>query len=445
MSSLTPRQIVQELDKHIIGQDAAKRAVAIALRNRWRRMQVDEALRQEITPKNILMIGPTGVGKTEIARRLAKLANAPFVKVEATKFTEVGYVGRDVDSIVKELADVAVKMMREQEVDKVKVRAQDSAEERVLDALLPKARVMGFSTDEPQQPRDAETRQKFRKMLREGQLDERDVEIELRASPMGVEIMAPPGMEEMQQQLQSMFQNLGGNRTRTRKVKVREAVRLMIDEEAAKLINEDELKLKAVANAEQNGIVFIDEIDKVTRRQETVGADVSREGVQRDLLPLVEGSTVTTKYGPVKTDHVLFIASGAFSLSKPSDLIPELQGRLPIRVELDSLKVGDFVRILTEPDASLTSQYKALMATEGVQVDFAESGVQKIAEIAFQVNERTENIGARRLHTVMERLLEKVSYEATERSPSTVTIDARYVEDNLGNLVKDEDLSRYIL
>jgi len=445
MSSLTPRQIVQELDKHIIGQDAAKRAVAIALRNRWRRMQVQEPLRQEITPKNILMIGPTGVGKTEIARRLAKLANAPFVKVEATKFTEVGYVGRDVDSIVKELADVAVKMMREQEVEKVKVRAQDSAEERVLDALLPKPRVMGFSTDEPQQPRDAETRQKFRKMLREGQLDERDVEIELRALPMGVEIMAPPGMEEMQQQLQSMFQNLGGNRTRTRKVKVREALKLMIDEEAAKLINEDELKLKAVANAEQNGIVFIDEIDKVTRRQETVGADVSREGVQRDLLPLVEGSTVTTKYGPVKTDHVLFIASGAFSLSKPSDLIPELQGRLPIRVELDSLKVGDFVRILTEPDASLTSQYRALMATEGVQVDFAASGVQKIAEIAFQVNERTENIGARRLHTVMERLLENVSYEATEQSHSTVTIDARYVDEHLGNLVKDEDLSRYIL
>ncbi|HXR91338.1 MAG TPA: ATP-dependent protease ATPase subunit HslU [Steroidobacteraceae bacterium] len=445
MSSLTPRQIVQELDKHIIGQDAAKRAVAIALRNRWRRMQVQEPLRQEITPKNILMIGPTGVGKTEIARRLAKLANAPFVKVEATKFTEVGYVGRDVDSIVKELADVAVKMMREQEVEKVKVRAQDSAEERVLDALLPKPRVMGFSTDEPQQPRDAETRQKFRKMLREGQLDERDVEIELRALPMGVEIMAPPGMEEMQQQLQSMFQNLGGNRTRTRKVKVREALKLMIDEEAAKLINEDELKLKAVANAEQNGIVFIDEIDKVTRRQETVGADVSREGVQRDLLPLVEGSTVTTKYGPVKTDHVLFIASGAFSLSKPSDLIPELQGRLPIRVELDSLKVGDFVRILTEPDASLTSQYRALMATEGVQVDFAASGVQKIAEIAFRVNERTENIGARRLHTVMERLLENVSYEATEQSHSTVTIDARYVDEHLGNLVKDEDLSRYIL
>ena len=445
MSSLTPRQIVQELDKHIIGQDAAKRAVAIALRNRWRRMQVEEPLRQEITPKNILMIGPTGVGKTEIARRLAKLANAPFVKVEATKFTEVGYVGRDVDSIVKELADVAVKMMREQEVEKVKVRAQDAAEERVLDALLPKARVMGFSTDEPQQPRDAETRQKFRKMLREGQLDERDVEIELRALPMGVEIMAPPGMEEMQQQLQSMFQNLGGNRTRARKVKVREALKLMIDEEAGKLINEDELKLQAIHHAEQNGIVFIDEIDKVTRRQETIGADVSREGVQRDLLPLVEGSTVTTKYGPVKTDHVLFIASGAFSLSKPSDLIPELQGRLPIRVELDSLKVGDFVRILTEPDASLTAQYKALMATEGVQVEFGESGVQKIAEIAFQVNERTENIGARRLHTVMERLLESVSYEASEKGNSTVAIDARYVDDHLGNLVKDEDLSRYIL
>jgi ATP-dependent HslUV protease ATP-binding subunit HslU len=446
MSSLTPRQIVQELDKHIIGQDAAKRAVAIALRNRWRRMQVEEPLRQEITPKNILMIGPTGVGKTEIARRLAKLANAPFVKVEATKFTEVGYVGRDVDSIVKELADVAVKMMREQEVEKVKVRAQDSAEDRVLDALLPKPRaVMGFSTDEPQPARDAETRQKFRKMLREGQLDERDVEIELRSLPMGVEIMAPPGMEEMQQQLQSMFQNLGGNRTRTRKVRVREALKLMIDEEAGKLINEDELKLKAIANAEQNGIVFIDEIDKVTRRQETVGADVSREGVQRDLLPLVEGSTVSTKYGPVKTDHVLFIASGAFSLSKPSDLIPELQGRLPIRVELESLKVGDFVRILTEPDASLTAQYKALMATEGLQVEFEASGVQKIAEIAFQVNERTENIGARRLHTVVERLLESVSYEASEKGNSTVTIDARYVEDHLGNLVKDEDLSRYIL
>ena len=445
LPALTPREIVIELDKHIIGQQAAKRAVAIALRNRWRRMQVDEPLRQEITPKNILMIGPTGVGKTEIARRLAKLANAPFVKVEATKFTEVGYVGRDVDSIVKELVDVAVKMTREQEMEKVRRRALDAAEERVLDALLPKPRMMGFSTDEPSQPRDAETRQKLRKQLREGALDEREIELELRAMPMGVEIMAPPGMEEMQQQLQSMFQNLGGNRTRTRKVKVKEAAKLLVDEEASKLINEEELKVVALANAEQNGIVFIDEIDKVTRRQETLGADVSREGVQRDLLPLVEGSTVTTKYGPVKTDHVLFIASGAFSMSKPSDLIPELQGRLPIRVELDSLKVEDFVRILTEPDASLTTQYHALMNTEGVQVDFAVSGVRRIAEIAFQVNERTENIGARRLHTVMERLLETVSYDATEQSGTAVTIDAKYVDDHLGNLVKDEDLSRYIL
>jgi ATP-dependent HslUV protease ATP-binding subunit HslU len=443
MSSLTPREIVQELDKHIVGQTAAKRAVAIALRNRWRRMQVGEGLRQEITPKNILMIGPTGVGKTEIARRLAKLANAPFVKVEATKFTEVGYVGRDVDSIVKELADVAVKMMREQEVEKVRQRALDAAEERVLDALLPKPRMMGFSTDEPSQPRDAETRQKFRKMLREHELDDR--EIELRSVPMGVEIMAPPGMEEMQQQLQSMFANLGGNRTRTRKVRVKEALALLTDEEAAKLINEDELKIRALSNAEQNGIVFIDEIDKVTRRQETMGADVSREGVQRDLLPLIEGSTVATKYGTIKTDHVLFIASGAFSLSKPSDLIPELQGRLPIRVELDSLKVEDFVRILTEPDASLTTQYKALMATEGVPVEFKPDGVRRIAEIAAHVNERTENIGARRLHTVMERLLETVSYGASEMSGQALTIDAKYVDDNLGSLVKDEDLSRYIL
>jgi ATP-dependent HslUV protease ATP-binding subunit HslU len=445
MSSLTPREIVQELDKHIIGQDAAKRAVAIALRNRWRRMQVAEPLRQEITPKNILMIGPTGVGKTEIARRLARLANAPFVKVEATKFTEVGYVGRDVDSIVKELADVAVKITREQEMHKVRERAAEAAEERVLDALLPKPRMMGFSTDEPSQPRDAETRQKFRRMLRAGELDDREVEIEVRTTPMGVEIMAPPGMEEMQQQLQSMFQNLGGNRTKSRKVKVREAQKLLVEEEAAKLINEDELKVKAIANAEQNGIVFIDEIDKVTRRQETMGADVSREGVQRDLLPLVEGSTVATKYGPVKTDHVLFIASGAFSLSKPSDLIPELQGRLPIRVELDSLKVGDFVRILTEPDASLTSQYRALMSTEGVSVQFTEDGVRRIAEIAAQVNERTENIGARRLHTVMERLLESVSYEASEQGGAQVTVDAAYVDEHLGNLAKDEDLSRYIL
>ncbi|HEY8508279.1 MAG TPA: ATP-dependent protease ATPase subunit HslU [Steroidobacteraceae bacterium] len=444
-SDLTPRQIVQELDKHIIGQQAAKRAVAIALRNRWRRMQVAEPLRQEITPKNILMIGPTGVGKTEIARRLAKLANAPFVKVEATKFTEVGYVGRDVDSIVKELADVAVKMTREQEMAKVRKRAEEAAEERVLDALLPRPRVMGFSTDEPSTPRDAETREKMRKMLREGALDEREIEIELRSMPFGVEIMAPPGMEEMQQQLQAMFANLGGSRTRTRKVKVKDAQRLLTEEEASKLINEEELKVKALANAEQNGIVFIDEIDKVTRRQESYGADVSREGVQRDLLPLVEGSTVATKYGPLKTDHVLFIASGAFSMSKPSDLIPELQGRLPIRVELDSLKVDDFVRILTEPDASLTAQYRALMETEGVTVDFRPDGVRRIAEIAAHVNERTENIGARRLHTVMERLLENVSYEATEQRGTTVVIDAEYVDKHLGNLVKDEDLSRYIL
>jgi len=408
-------------------------------------MQVAEPLRQEITPKNILMIGPTGVGKTEIARRLARLANAPFVKVEATKFTEVGYVGRDVDSIVKELADVAVKMTREQEIQKVRERAAEAAEERVLEALLPKPRMMGFSTDEPSQPRDAETRQKFRRMLRAGELDDREIEIELRTLPMGVEIMAPPGMEEMQQQLQSMFQNLGGNRTRSRKVKVGEAQKLLVEEEASKLINEDELKVKALANAEQNGIVFIDEIDKVTRRQETMGADVSREGVQRDLLPLVEGSTVATKYGTIKTDHVLFIASGAFSLSKPSDLIPELQGRLPIRVELDSLKVGDFVRILTEPDASLTSQYQALMSTEGVSVQFSGDGVRRIAEIAFQVNERTENIGARRLHTVMERLLESVSYEASEQGGTQVMIDSTYVDQHLGNLAKDEDLSRYIL
>ncbi len=445
MSTLTPREIVQELDKHIIGQYAAKRAVAIALRNRWRRMQVLEPLRQEITPKNILMIGPTGVGKTEIARRLARLANAPFVKIEATKFTEVGYVGRDVDSIVKELADVAVKMTREQEMEKVRQRAAAAAEERVLDALLPKPRVMGFSTDEPAQPRDAETREKFRRMLRTGELDEREIEIELRTVPMGVEIMAPPGMEEMQQQLQSMFQNLGGNRTRSRKLKVREAVKLLVEDEAANLINEDELKIKAIENAEQNGIVFIDEIDKVTRRQETMGADVSREGVQRDLLPLVEGSTVATKYGPVKTDHVLFIASGAFSLSKPSDLIPELQGRLPIRVELESLKVEDFVRILTEPDASLTAQYQALMSTEGVTVRFSTDGVQRVAQIAYQVNERTENIGARRLHTVMERLLEAVSYDASEQSGADITIDARYVDEHLDSLAQDEDLSRYIL
>ncbi len=442
---MTPQQIVSELDKHIVGQAAAKRAVAIALRNRWRRMQVSEPLRQEITPKNILMIGPTGCGKTEIARRLARLANAPFVKVEATKFTEVGYVGREVDSIIKELADVAIKMTREQEVARVRDQAREAAKERVLDALLPKARVMGFSTDEPAQPRDAETRQKFREMLARGELDEREIEIELKALPMGVEIMAPPGMEEMQQQLQSMFQNLGTQRTKTKRLKVSEALKHLTEEEAGKMVNEEELKARALANAEQNGIVFIDEIDKIARRQETMGADVSREGVQRDLLPLVEGCTVATKYGMLKTDHVLFIASGAFHASKPSDLIPELQGRFPIRVELEALKVEDFVRILTEPDASLTTQYRALLGTETVGIDFAPEGVRRIAEIAHQVNERTENIGARRLHTVMERLLESVSYEATENPNSTVRVDAAYVDSHLGKLAKDEDLSRYIL
>jgi ATP-dependent HslUV protease ATP-binding subunit HslU len=444
-AAMTPREIVHELDKHIIGQSDAKRAVAIALRNRWRRMQVEDALRAEITPKNILMIGPTGCGKTEIARRLAKLAHAPFVKVEATKFTEVGYVGRDVDSIVKELAEVAVKMTRDEELRAVQHRAADAAEERVLDALLPKPRMMGFSTDEPAQPRDAETRQKFRKMLREGQLNEREIEIELRALPMGVEIMAPPGMEEMQQQLQSMFQNLGGGKTRSRKVKVKEALKLLTEEEAGKLVNDEELRAKALANAEQNGIVFIDEIDKVCRRQESFGADVSREGVQRDLLPLVEGCTVSTKYGTIKTDHVLFIASGAFHTSKPSDLIPELQGRFPIRVELASLKVEDFERILREPDAALTVQYAALLATENVKVEFAASGVRRIAEIAAHLNEKTENIGARRLHTVMERLLEKISFDATDKPGTLITLDAAYVDQQLGELVKDEDLSRYIL
>jgi ATP-dependent HslUV protease ATP-binding subunit HslU len=444
MSSMTPREIVQELDKHIVGQAAAKRAVAIALRNRWRRMQVDERLRPEITPKNILMIGPTGVGKTEIARRLARLAGAPFIKVEATKFTEVGYVGREVDSIIKDLVDVAVKLTRESEMDKVRHRAMDAAEERILDVLLPRPRAVGFGA-EPEQPRDGDTRQRFRKMLREGQLDDREIEIEVRSSPLGVEIMAPPGMEELTQQLQGMFQNLGGSRPRPRKLRVREAFKLLTEEEAAKLINEEELKARALRNAEQNGIVFVDEIDKIARRQDAVGADVSREGVQRDLLPLVEGCTVNTKYGMVKTDHVLFIASGAFHMSKPSDLIPELQGRLPIRVELQALEVEDFVRILTEPDASLCTQYRELLATEGVRLEFATSGVRRIAEVAFDVNQRTENIGARRLHTVMERLLETISYEASERTGSTLAVDAAYVDQNLGELARDEDLARYIL
>jgi ATP-dependent HslUV protease ATP-binding subunit HslU len=442
MSQMTPREIVEELDKHIVGQKAAKRAVAIALRNRWRRQQVAEPLRQEITPKNILMIGPTGVGKTEIARRLARLAKAPFIKVEATKFTEVGYVGREVDSIVRDLVEISVKMTREEEMAKVRHRAADAAEDRVLDILLPRAQA-GFTGDAG--AKDNDTRQRFRKMLREGQLDDREVEIDVRALPVGLEIMAPPGMEEMTQQLQGMFQNLGSGRTRSRKLKIKEALKLLVDEEAAKMINEEELKLRAVENAEQNGIVFIDEIDKIARRQETMGADVSREGVQRDLLPLVEGCTVNTKYGTVKTDHVLFIASGAFHMSKPSDLIPELQGRLPIRVELEPLVVGDFVRILTEPDASLCRQYSALMSTEGLTLEFAESGVQRLAEVAFEVNERTENIGARRLHTVMERLLETVSFDAADRNGTRVVINREYVQNNLGELVKDQDLSRYIL
>ncbi|HBR98606.1 MAG TPA: HslU--HslV peptidase ATPase subunit [Gammaproteobacteria bacterium] len=445
MSDMTPREIVQELDNHIVGQQDAKRAVAIALRNRWRRQQVGAELRNEITPKNILMIGPTGVGKTEIARRLARLANAPFIKVEATKFTEVGYVGRDVESIIRDLAEVAIKQTREMEMEKVRYRAEDAAEDRVLDILLPPARGGATDVGDDSGSPESSTRQKFRKKLREGDLDDKEIEIDIRAPSIGVEIMSPPGMEEMTQQLQGMFQNMGQKRTNKRKLKIREALKLLVDEEAAKLVDEDDLKVKAMENAEQNGIVFLDEIDKVTRAHERAGADVSREGVQRDLLPLVEGSTVSTKFGQIKTDHILFIASGAFHLSKPSDLIPELQGRLPIRVELNALTSEDFGRILREPNASLTEQYAALLNTEGVALAFTDDGLQRIAEVAWQVNERTENIGARRLHTVMERLLEEASYDASDRSGTTISVDQAYVDAHLGALVQDEDLSRYIL
>jgi ATP-dependent HslUV protease ATP-binding subunit HslU len=444
---MTPREIVHELDRHIIGQQDAKRAVAIALRNRWRRQQLPEALRAEVTPKNILMIGPTGVGKTEIARRLAKLAQAPFIKIEATKFTEVGYVGRDVESIIRDLVDAAIKMLREQEIAKMGHRAEDAAEERILDALLPPARQA--TGDQPVRE-DNSTRQLFRKRLREGQLDDKDIDIEVAEAPVGVDIMAPPGMEEMTSQLQNMFSNFGKEKRKMRTLKVKEALKLVRDEEAARMVNEEELKARAIHAVEQNGIVFLDEIDKVSKRANSGGgADVSREGVQRDLLPLIEGCTVNTKFGMIKTDHILFIASGAFHLTKPSDLIPELQGRLPIRVELQSLTPGDFERILTEPDASLTEQYRALMDTEGLKIDFGADAIKRLAEIAWQVNEKTENIGARRLHTVLERLLEEVSFSAGDLASSqngeTLNIDAAYVDKHLGELAVNEDLSRYIL
>ncbi|MCL4469975.1 MAG: ATP-dependent protease ATPase subunit HslU [Sulfuricella sp.] len=447
MTQMTPQEIVHELDKYIVGQHAAKRAVAIALRNRWRRQQVAEPLRQEITPKNILMIGPTGVGKTEIARRLARLANAPFIKVEATKFTEVGYVGRDVDSIIRDLAEMSVKQTREQETSKVRHRAEDHAEERILDILLPPAREMVHLHDRDEEAAHQEnaTRQTFRKKLREGKLDDKEIEIEVAAPQAHMEILAPPGMEEMTSQIQGLFQNIGGGRSKLRKLKISEAMKLLTEEEAMKLVNDEELKIRAVQNVEQNGIVFLDEIDKITSRSEASGADVSRQGVQRDLLPLVEGTTVTTKYGMIKTDHILFIASGAFHLAKPSDLIPELQGRLPIRVELDSLGVADFEQILTNTDACLTRQYEALLGTEGVKLDFQPGAIRRLAEIAFEVNERTENIGARRLYTVMEKLLEEISFEAGRKAEESIVIDAAYVDGKLKELAKSEDLARYVL
>ncbi|EOY5423704.1 HslU--HslV peptidase ATPase subunit [Cronobacter dublinensis] len=443
MSEMTPREIVSELNKHIIGQDAAKRSVAIALRNRWRRMQLNEELRHEVTPKNILMIGPTGVGKTEIARRLAKLANAPFIKVEATKFTEVGYVGKEVDSIIRDLTDSAIKMVRMQSIEKNRYRAEEMAEERILDVLIPPAKNNWGQPEQQQEPSAA--RQAFRKKLREGELDDKEIEINLAAAPMGVEIMAPPGMEEMTSQLQSMFQNLGGQKQKPRKLKIKDAMKLLVEEEAAKLVNPEELKEQAIEAVEQHGIVFIDEIDKICKRGNVSGPDVSREGVQRDLLPLVEGCTVSTKHGMVKTDHILFIASGAFQVASPSDLIPELQGRLPIRVELQALTAEDFERILTEPNASVTVQYKALMETEGVHIEFTDDGITRIAQAAWQVNETTENIGARRLHTVLERLMEDISYDASDLGGQTITIDADYVSKHLDALVADEDLSRFIL